>query len=66
MDRNDSLTLTVTEAARALGISRNLAYQKCRTGDIPTIRIGRRLLVSRVALDHMLQDCGAAKEPARQ
>lgn len=37
--------LTVDEAARLLRISRGLAFQAARRGDIPTIRIGRRILV---------------------
>ena len=57
------LTLTVQEAADLLGISRGLAYEKCRGGEIPSIRIGRRLLVPRVALERMLEECGAGKEP---
>lgn len=59
------LTLTVEEAASLLGISRGLAYEKCRAGEIPTVRIGRRLLVSRVALKCMLEECGAGKESHR-
>lgn len=49
--------LTVEEAARVLGISRWLAYEQARSGAIggvPIIRIGRRMLVSRRALDQML------------
>lgn len=57
----DKLTLTVDEAAAALGIGRTLAYEKCRTGEIPTIKIGRRLLISKVALQRMLEECGSAK-----
>jgi len=60
------LTLTVEEAATLLGISRGLAYEKCRTGEIPTIRIGRRLLVSRVALQRMLADCGPVRQSTRE
>ena len=37
--------LTVDEAARLLRISRGLAFEAARRGDIPTIRIGRRILV---------------------
>ena len=48
------LTLTVPEAARLLGISRNLAYEAVRRGEIPCIRIGRRFLVPRVALERLL------------
>jgi len=48
------LTLTVEEAARALGISRTLAHEAARSGALPCIRIGRRLLVPREALDRLL------------
>lgn len=48
------LTLTVEEAAQALGISRTLAYEAARTGELPTVRIGRRLLVPRAALERFL------------
>jgi excisionase family DNA binding protein len=50
----DRLTLTVEEAAVALGISRASAYEAVRRGDVPSIRIGRRILVPRRALDQML------------
>jgi hypothetical protein len=44
-----SATLTVPEAARLLGIGRNLAYEiASRDGEIagvPVIRVGRRLLI---------------------
>ena len=39
---NDSGTPT---AAAVLGISRDLAYRSARSGDIPTIRVGRRVVV---------------------
>lgn len=54
--REENLTLTVPQAAAALGISRNLAYEAARDGRIPAIRIGRRLLVSRRALEKLLED----------
>ena len=47
-------TLSVEEAAEALGIGRTLAYEAVRRGEIPTVRIGRRLLVPRTALDQLL------------
>ena len=46
--------MTVVEAGRALDLSRNAAYGAARRGDIPTIRIGKRLLVPRAALERML------------
>lgn len=52
----ENLTMTVEEAAAALKISRGLAYEAARDGRIPTIRIGRRLLVSRRALEKLLEE----------
>jgi excisionase family DNA binding protein len=50
----DRLTRTVEEAAKALGISRAIAYEAVNNGDIPTIRIGRRILVPKAALNRLL------------
>lgn len=49
-------TLTVTEAARRLGISRSFAYQSIARGDfpVPVLRIGARVVVSRRALERYL------------
>lgn len=52
------LTLTVEEAAQALGISRAFAYEAVARGDIPSIRIGRRVLVPKVALERMVNGAG--------
>lgn len=49
------MTLTVDEAAEALGVSRGLAYEAVRQGEIPSIRVGRRILVPRQALTRMLE-----------
>jgi excisionase family DNA binding protein len=38
-------TMTITEAAGLLGVSRSAGYRAVARGEIPTIRIGRRLLV---------------------
>lgn len=35
-------TLTVSEAASVLGIGRSTAYRMASTGDLPTVRLGRR------------------------
>ena len=47
-------TVTVEEAATILGVDRNKAYEAARSGEIPTIRIGKRLLVPRAALERLL------------
>jgi excisionase family DNA binding protein len=47
-------TVTVAEAAKMLGIGRISAYRAIQRGDIPCVRIGRRCLISRLALKEML------------
>jgi excisionase family DNA binding protein len=47
-------TITVEEAARLLGISRPTAYAAARTGELPTLRFGRRRLVPVARLRAML------------
>ena len=37
--------MTVTELAAALTISRASAYEAVKTGELPSIRVGRRVLV---------------------
>jgi len=51
-------TLTVNEAAEALGICRNGLYRLVRQGVIPHLRLGRRLLVPRAAFEEMLRQPG--------
>lgn len=48
-------TMTIEDAAKALGVSRNTAYAAAARGEIPAIRIGRRLLVPKVQLDRLLE-----------
>ena len=52
----ERLTLTVTETAKILGIGRQLAYDKVKTGEIPALKVGRRLLVPKRALERLLED----------
>jgi excisionase family DNA binding protein len=47
-------TLTVEETARLLGISRWLVQQAVRRGELPVVRIGRRILIPRTRLDALL------------
>lgn len=57
-------TLTVEEAAERLGISRTLAYELASTGrlPVPVLRLGRRIVVSRLALERVLNTDGTARE----
>ena len=51
---DDRLVLTVTEAAQLLKIGRSCAYEAVRNGQLPVIRMGRRILVPRAALERLL------------
>lgn len=46
--------VTLNEAAAILRISRGSTYEAAKRKEIPTIRIGRRLLVPTAALERML------------
>lgn len=48
------LTLTVEQAAKLLGIGRSTAYELVHTGDIPSLRLGRRIVVPRARLALLL------------
>ncbi len=50
----DRLTLTVEEAATLLGISRAFAYEAVGRGEVSSIRIGRRILVPKAALNKLV------------
>jgi excisionase family DNA binding protein len=54
----DRLTVTVDEAAELLGISRTLAFQAVRSGEIPAIRVRRRILVPVARLNDLLRGTG--------
>ena len=47
-------TLTVAEAAQALGISRALAYDLVRRGEIASLRLGRRIVIPERVIDALL------------
>lgn len=54
---SESLTMTIPEVARVLGISRGLAYELARRDELPVkvLRLGeKRMVVSRRALEDLL------------
>ena len=67
MESEDTV-LTVDEVRRLLKLSRGLTYEAIRTGQIPSIRVGRRILIPRLALQKFLSgmpcpnDCGIRGE----
>jgi excisionase family DNA binding protein len=50
--------MTLAEVASLLRISRGSAYEAAKRGEIPTIRIGRRLLVPIRPFERMLTETG--------
>jgi excisionase family DNA binding protein len=48
-------TLTIEEAAAVLRLSRGTAYAAARSGRIPVLRFGRRMVVPRAALELLLR-----------
>jgi len=46
----DRLLLTVEEAAQRLGIGRTLAWRMVRSGELPSVRLGRLVRVPEQSL----------------
>jgi excisionase family DNA binding protein len=60
-EQSEPLTITVEEAGRRLGISRGLAYELVRRGEIPAIRLGcRRLVVPAGAVEAIVRNRASA------
>ena len=59
MLEHDRLTVSVEEAAALLGISRALAYELVRRDDLPCLRLGRRVVIPRKALEQFVEAAAA-------
>jgi excisionase family DNA binding protein len=55
---DERLVYTVPEAGRLLGLSRNGSYEAAKRGDIPTIRVGRLLLVPKGPFHRLIERDG--------
>ena len=51
---DERLVWSVEEAGRRLGISRAHAYELVARGELPHLRLGRRIVVPRYALELLL------------
>jgi excisionase family DNA binding protein len=49
------LTYSAEEARKALGVGRNTMYEALKRGDIPSIRIGKRILIPIDSLEKLLK-----------
>ena len=54
MQHDNRLVLTVAEAAELLGISRTHGYELVARGELPSLRLGRRIVVPRRALERLV------------
>ena len=61
MENNERLTYTINQTSKILGLSRNATYLACLRGDIPCLRIGKRLIVPKVQLQKLLEGNGEIK-----
>lgn len=52
----ERLAISVPEVARMLGISRNSAYNAVAQKSIPSVRIGKRIIVPLAALERLLSE----------
>ena len=48
------LVFSVQEISRLLGLSRASTYEAVRVGSIPSIKVGRRILIPKSALQELL------------
>ena len=46
--------MTVEETADALGIGRTLAYELVTRGELPALRLGRRIVLPRSAIEELV------------
>jgi len=59
--RKEKLVYSVPEAGRLLSLSRATSYMLANQGIIPTIRLGRRLVVPKIAIERMLAETDKPK-----
>lgn len=62
---DEPLSLSVKAAARILGLSWASAYEAVRTGQIPSLRFGKRIVVPCAALNRMLSQADNCKSEHR-
>lgn len=61
---SEALVLSVPRAGALLGLGRSASYSAARRGDLPTIKIGRRVVVPRARLAELLGE--PVDAPTRQ
>jgi len=59
-EKTERLTYDIETVAKLLGVGRNQAYEAVKSGQIPSIQIGKRKLVPKVWVDRQLRGEAAA------
>ena len=54
----DRLAYSVPEAAKALGLSRDVIYGEIRAGRLESLKVGRRRIITRMQIDEFLTRLG--------
>ena len=57
MKQEDKLVYSVTEIGELLGIGRSKAYELVRSGTIPSLSLGRRIVIPKLELSRFLAEC---------
>lgn len=53
---------SVHELAATINLSRAKTYEALRSGVIPSIRVGRRFIIPRAAIQRWLENCGISEQ----
>jgi len=48
--------ISIPEAAKLLGLSRNFTYELVKRGELPSIKFGKRKLIPIIALEKRVQE----------
>lgn len=66
MAKGPQLTFTIAEVSDRLRIGKNQCYRAVKSGQLPSIRIGKRLLMPVRALESQLANPSGPKITAKQ
>jgi excisionase family DNA binding protein len=61
MEKSERAVYSVEEGAVKLDLNIKSVYEGIRAGEIPSIRIGRRILIPKLALDRLLEGKAAGQ-----
>ena len=59
---NEKITLSVTEAAAVLGVSRPTVYQLIHRQDFPAFKVGARTMIPRSSLEEWAERLAGERE----